>query len=275
MECRSIPPHSVCSLSNRRRRCADAARPVLLPSNLIPHRAMPQEANKSSGLQPTPQPGWWYHGWASARIFAGVTGRSTSVEQLLGRLPFQTAVVELEQVHGGSFAVIEAPPRTRSRIPGCDALLTGQPGVALLVRTADCLPLVIADPSRGVVGVVHAGWRGLASGLPLRVIMAFRQLYHSAPEALRVGIGPAIRSCCYEVGPEFAARFGAFVQQRQGRWMCDLIGVAVDQLQRGGVQRGQVIDSGRCTSCEAQQWFSVRREGDTTGRLTSLIAIRP
>ena len=236
---------------------------------------MPQEANKPSGLQPTPQQGWWYHRWASVRIFAGVTDRSISVKRLLGRLPFQPVVVELDQVHGASLAVIEAPPKTRSRIAGCDALLTRQPGVALLVRTADCLPLVMADPSRGVVAILHAGWRGLAAGLPLRVVMAFRQLYHSAPEALRVGIGPAIRSCCYEVGPEFVARFGAFVQQRDGRWMCDLMGVAMDQLQQGGVSRRQVVDSGRCTSCEAQRWFSVRREGDATGRLISLIAIRP
>ena len=236
---------------------------------------MPQEANNSSGLRPAPQHGWWYRRWASARIFAGVTDRFTSVDQLLDRLPFQASTVELDQVHGGSLAVIEAPPTTRGRIAGCDALLTRQSGVALLVRTADCLPLVIADPSRGVVGIVHAGWRGLAAELPLRTIMAFRQLYHSAPGALRVGIGPAIRSCCYEVGPEFVARFGAFVQQRHGRWMCDLIGVAVDQLQQGGVRRRQVMDSGRCTSCETQHWFSVRREGDATGRLTSLIAIRP
>ena len=178
MECRSIPPHLVCRPLNPRRRCADMGqRSQPLPSRLTPHKAMPQEANNSprpmggwgsSGLRPALQHGWWYRRWASARIFAGVTDRFTSVDQLLDWLPFQASTVELDQVHGGSLAVIEAPPKTRGRIAGCDALLTRQPGVALLVRTADCLPLVIADPSRGVVGIVHAGWRGLAAGLPLR-----------------------------------------------------------------------------------------------------------
>lgn len=235
----------------------------------------PRAGRTSSALRPVPSRGWWYAPWGSKRVFAGVTDRSTSVSHLVSQLPFHASTVELDQVHGGSFALIEAPLTTSGRIAGCDALLTHVPGIALLVRTADCLPIVVADPSRGVIGIVHAGWRGLAAELPLRVVTAFRQLYHSAPEDMRVGIGPSIRACCYEVGPEFVPRFGPFVQQRRGRWMCDLIGVALDQLQRGGVARRHIVDSGRCTHCETQYWFSVRREGSTTGRLTSLIAMRP
>ena len=160
-------------------------------------------------------------------------------------------------------------------VPGCDALLTAAPGVALLIRTADCLPIFFADPARGVVGIAHAGWRGLAAGLPARVVAAFRHAHRSRIEELQVAIGPAIRACCYEVGPEFAERFGPFVQERGGRRTCDLIGLAIDQLRRCGIPPGHIMDTGHCTACELQHWYSLRREGPTTGRLTSLIMVTP
>jgi YfiH family protein len=160
-------------------------------------------------------------------------------------------------------------------VPGCDALLTHAAGTALLVRTADCLPLFFAEPRRGVVGLAHAGWRGLAASLPARVVAAFRHLYHVPAEALAVAIGPAIRACCYEVGPEFAERFGPFVQQRGGRRTCDLIGAAREALRRCGVRPDRVTDTGACTACDVRRWFSLRREGPATGRLTSIILLRP
>ena len=228
--------------------------------------------------------GWRLRRWASGRVVAGVTGRSLDGAQLLRAFHPSARAVEAEQVHGSSLAVIacvgaapraDAPGPVASQIvPGCDALLTHAAGTALLVRTADCLPIFFADPRRGVVGLAHAGWRGLAASLPTRVVAAFCHVYHVPAEALHVAIGPAIRACCYEVGPEFAERFGPFVQERGGRRTCDLVGAACDELRRCGVRPDRVADTRQCTACDLRRWFSLRREGPSTGRLTSLIVLR-
>lgn len=229
----------------------------------------PQLARSRSG-------GWWFRRWAAPRIMAGVTDRSMDVQALVQRLPAPPAkLVQAQQVHGGSVAIIEGVASATCSIAGCDALVTRQPGVALLIRTADCLPILLADPAKAVIGIIHAGWRGLAARLPMRVVSAFRQAYRSEPQALHVAIGPAIHACCYDVGPEFSERFGSFVRRRAGRRTCDLIGVAIHQLQRCGVPRHRIVDSGQCTGCDLRRWYSVRKEGDATGRMTSLILVRP
>ena len=248
---------------------------------------------------------WHLSGWASHRVVAGGTSRHLDLAQFLETLDPSTIPVEAEQVHGSSVAIIgairpvvhrarhsaphalfrfakqsetcgapqaEAPPQI---IPGCDALLTQVPGIALLVRTADCLPILFADRARGVVGIAHVGWRGLAASLPARVVAAFRHMYQSRPAELSVAIGPAIRACCYEVGPEFSERFGPFVQERSGRRTCDLVGIARDQLARCGIRPAQVLDTRTCTACDAQRWFSRRQDGPGTGRLTSMIMVKP
>jgi YfiH family protein len=208
-------------------------------------------------------------------VKAGITDRHTSVARLVETLVWPVTTVEAEQVHGGSVAVIERRDEDAAIVPGCDALLTRVPGLALTIRSADCVPMFFADPIRNAIGLAHAGWRGLAASLPARVVSALRHAYHSHASELRVALGPAIRMCCYEVGEEFAAHFGPFVRDRDGRRMCDLIGVARAQLLSCGIRLEHILDSERCTACETDQWFSLRREGSQTGRLTSLIVLRP
>jgi YfiH family protein len=218
--------------------------------------------------------GWWFTRWPSPSIAAGITDRACDPAALVSALRVPVLTVAAEQIHGGSVAAVGSR-QVRRPIPGADALLTNLPGVALLVRTADCLPLFFADPARRAVGLAHAGWRGLAAELPVRVLMAMRRTYRSRADEVTVAIGPSIRACCYEVGPEFEARFGPFVQEGRGRRTCDLIEAAVAQLRRCGVRPQRIIDSRLCTACEVQRWFSLRREGPSTGRLTSLIVVRP
>ena len=218
---------------------------------------------------------WWFTDWSSLHVRAGVTDRRTEAATLVAEAAPAAGIVEAEQVHGGSVALVEQLREPTLRIPGCDALLTRMPEVALLIRTADCLPLYVCDPIRWAVGLAHAGWRGLVAGLPLRLIAFFQYAFHSQPADLWVAIGPAIRACCYEVGPEFSARFGRFVRKQDNRYRCDLIGIAMEQLRQGGIRSDHVIDSGQCTACESQSWYSLRREGQAAGRLTSLIMLRP
>ena len=235
--------------------------------------------------------GWRFHRWASPSILAGVSARHVEPPEQLRFLPPGVRTATAEQVHGGSVAVVPPPPvsaeggaaaadwpsrpAASGGMPGCDALVTGTPGVALLVRTADCLPILFADPSRGVIGIAHAGWRGVAAELPARVLAVLRHVYHTRIEDVWVAIGPAIRACCYEVGPEFAECFGSFVRERAGRRTCDLVGAATAALRQCGIRPAQLCDSGVCTACGAPGWFSVRRDGPTTGRMTSVILIQP
>lgn len=249
-------------------------------------------ATSSPAFIERPQGGWWFHRWGSAHVEAGITDRATTRAALLPHGRPITTCIEGEQVHGASVAVIERIQEPAGLIAGCDALVTRLPGLALVIRTADCLPMFFCDPARDVVGIAHVGWRGLAASLPIRVISALRHVYHVRIEDLHVAIGPAIRACCYEVGPELSAHFGPFVRQQQGRRpfdaaqggvpsgvegrrTCDLIGAAIDQLTRCGIAPERIVDSGQCTSCKTDRWFSLRREGPSTGRLTSLIMLRP
>jgi len=238
-------------------------------------------ASNSNALTPW-QPGLWRFLISQDRRFiTGVTDRSGDLDGLRTGLrrawdgsPARGMVLA-EQIHGASLAAVEMPDSPEEPITGCDGLTTRVPGLTLIVRTADCLPIVIWDPIQQVVGLIHAGWRGLVSDLPLRVISFVQRLYHSHPQDLWVGIGPAIRSCCYEVGKEFVERFGPFVREHHGRLTCDLIGCATQQLLASGVRPVRLVDSGQCTSCEATRWHSVRRDGDQGGRLLSFAMIRP
>lgn len=217
--------------------------------------------------------GWWFQSWGAAAVLAGITDRTTQRPSFLAHAQAE-GVAEGEQVHGAGIAVVGHTRFAQQLIAGCDALITHQPGIALLVRTADCLPIFFVHPKRKVVALAHAGWRGLALQLPVRVLANFWNLYRCSADTVEVAIGPAIRACCYQVGPEFKKLFGPAVVTRGGRQVCDLIAVAKKQLQEAGVARSQILDTGLCTSCGNKRWYSLRCEGSSTGRLTSLIMVK-
>jgi YfiH family protein len=181
----------------------------------------------------------------------------------------------MDQVHGSSIASVERIRAPGHPLAGCDALVTQTPGLGLSVRTADCLPLFIWDPVQRVVGVAHAGWRGLAAALPLRLISFLHQRYHTYAEEVWIGIGPSIRACCYEVGPAFDPRLTPWTQEQGGRRTCDLIAAATAQLRQAGVKDARILDGRQCTACEPDRWYSLRREGDSCGRLVSCIGLMP
>lgn len=208
-------------------------------------------------------------------VIAGVTERSCALDELRTRLPAARAVAQAEQVHGASVASIGPTSSASIIIPGCDGLATTVPGVLIVIRSADCLPILAWDPIRRAAAIIHAGWRGVAASLPARLIVFMQQMYASRPQDLWVGIGPAIRACCYEVGPEFERRFGAFVRSANGRRTCDLVGCARAQLREAGVRMASVHDCGRCTACDTALWYSYRREGEMGGRLLSFMVIAP
>jgi hypothetical protein len=180
------------------------------------------------------------------------------------------------QVHGDTaVTVLEAAPRGEAADAGeCDALATDRPGAALVVQTADCVPILFAAP--GVVGAAHAGWRGSAKNVAAAAVEALREI-GAEPRVLSAWIGPSIGPCCYEVGGEVAAQFaGDFVRAGcGGGYRLDLGAVNVAQLEAAGVPRSAISIHPACTKCGGGQYASYRRDGARAGRMIALVARLP
>jgi YfiH family protein len=168
------------------------------------------------------------------------------------------------QIHSANALVVEAPWTADTR-PRADAIVTRSRGLAVGVTTADCGPILFADPQAGVIGAAHAGWRGALSGIVEATVEAMEQL-GAAHENIRAVLGPMIRQDNYEVGPDLIARFRAedaasdrfFISAaRDGHALFDLPGYIASRLARAGV--GSVEDLGLCTYANAEQFFSFRR----------------
>lgn len=158
-----------------------------------------------------------------------------------------------------------------------DGLLTTVPGLMLLFRFADCVPILLWDPVHRAVGLAHAGWRGAANGIVRAAVDAFIRHAGSRPEDLWAGIGPAIGPCCYRVGPEVIAAVEAThvsplpVHHRDDGLYLDLPGAVRAELEALGVRR--IEASGICTACHTDEWFSHRAEGGRTGRFGVLVML--
>lgn len=197
------------------------------------------------------------------------------------------AVVTARQVHGAHVAVVHGSDGG-AVVPATDALISNEPGVALLLRFADCVPVVLYDPQRPAIGLAHAGWRGLVAGVVPNTIAALQSAFGCRPADLFAGLGPAIGPCCYqvlrpaaagEVESELVAKakrvFGKQTDllsvQPNGAVHFDLPAAVHRQLQQSGVL--QIEDSGLCTSCHTDEFFSHRAENGHTGRFAVVVAL--
>jgi len=150
-----------------------------------------------------------------------------------------------------------------------DALLERTPGAVVAVRTADCIPILLADPRTRAVAAVHAGWRGTVAEIARRAVEAMAREFGTRPEDLHAAIGPGIGKCCYEVGPEVAAQFGAV-----GRAHIDLAEANRRQLEASGVPAARVYVAELCTRCLAAEFHSFRRDRESAGRNYSFVGVR-
>ena len=194
----------------------------------------------------------------------------------------------LRQVHGCEVACADTSNTSALHAPLADAdvMVARAPDVALAVRVADCVPLLIGDPRTGAVAAAHSGWRGTASNVPRVAVRALADRYGARPADLVAAIGPSIGGCCYQVGPEVRDAFAVtghssadldawFAPDRDGRFRLDLWRACRDQLLAAGVPVGQVHLAGICTAtCEDWCW-SYRREGERAGRMVAVIRPRP
>ncbi|KQY64813.1 hypothetical protein ASD66_09435 [Nocardioides sp. Root151] len=180
-------------------------------------------------------------------------------------------IVGLRQVHGAEVAVLDASYDGRELV--ADAIVTTQPGVALLVRAADCVPVLLADERHTVVGAVHSGRPGLVAGVVPAAVRAMRDL---GAGPIAAWIGPHVCGSCYEVPGTMRADVAAVVPESwaETSWGTPALDIGAGvraQLVSEGVT---IVDASRCTREEADLW-SYRRDGAAAGRLGGLIRIRP
>ncbi len=213
-------------------------------------------------------------------------------------------LVTVRQIHSDLIHAVAAGPR--HPLAG-DGLITDTPGLLLAVLTADCLPVILADPKRHAIGVFHAGWRGTVKRIVEKGVGEMVRHFGSDPAQLRAAIGPGIRGCCYQVGPEVKTKFesqfayGAelfretketneiherypllFLTARAPghselpkKIFLDLAEANRHQLLDAGVLARNISDVGMCTSCKPQLFFSHRAEQGRAGRMMAVAGIRP
>jgi len=206
----------------------------------------------------------------------------------------------LKQLHSALFHPFAAAPPQ----PGKgDASSTQTPGLLLAVQTADCVPILLVDPTKRAVAAIHAGWKGTLARIAEKAVGRMRYEYGSKPADLLAAIGPSVGPCCYEVAADFVSKFtaqfadaaGYFDEPRSGeepnplQWLnmappghqpppngvhLDLRKANRSQLLAAGVRTQNIFVSDLCTACRTDLFFSYRKEGTLSGRLLSVVGIR-
>lgn len=164
-------------------------------------------------------------------------------------------------VHG---ARVQRVDQAMGTVAGCDGLVTDRPGLPLLATFADCYPVLLFDPDRPALALVHAGWRGAAAGVAGEAVAKLGREYGSDPAKLVGGLGPGICDGCYEVGEEVAARFppACVRPSPQGRFLLDIRAALRGQLQAAGVLADRIHDLAICTKETPELLPSHRRSPD-------------
>ena len=218
-------------------------------------------------------------------------------------------LVRLKQVHGRNVLAVLADSPDRAAVPAdgnwaeADAAVTNDPSVALCVKVADCVPLLVGDRRTGTVAAVHAGWRGAAAGMPGAACREMAVQFGSRASDLVAAIGPSIGPCCYRVGAELRDEFltGGHAASEVARWLTpnppvtatqgvpgvipvsangelplwlDTWRVVADQLTRAGLDPANVHVSRLCTSCNRDTFHSFRVDGPKAGRMVGVIRRR-
>lgn len=197
-------------------------------------------------------------------------------------------VIQGHQVHGSRVALIDRPGMTREELEGYDAFITNKPGVAIGVRTADCVPILMYDPINRAVAAVHAGWKGTVLHISQGVIDAMQQEFGTQAPDLRVVIGPAIGPDSFQVGEEVVGKFkeSGFPMEeiwafrgpgdgspmsgghhidlfKANRWLLEEAGVPARNIQEYGID-----------TYTTEAYFSARREGLECGRIINAIMLK-
>jgi polyphenol oxidase len=189
------------------------------------------------------------------------------------------SVFDVWQVHGVNVICSDAARPLDSLHLKADAILTDRPEITLFMRFADCVPILLHDPIKGVIGIVHAGWQGTVQNIVNVTINKMQTCYGSNPANILAGIGPSISVEQYQVGHEVIEKvnqtFGndasVFLKRYNGSMHFDLWEANRFLLEQSGVRSIQI--SGICTASNTSDWYSHRAEQGKTGRFGVLFAL--
>ena len=193
-------------------------------------------------------------------------------------------LLTVKQVHKSRTLILDAPQESLSKYSRFrfDSMITNQPGIALGIRTADCLPILIFDPEKKVIGALHAGWRGTGEGIAQKVAGRMGKFFGSRPMKLKIAIGPGIGHCCYEVGEDvvstFRSRFSwwteVFSFKGSDRPKLNLARANTYQFLEAGLKEKNIYQLDLCTCCREDLFFSYRRNKIEKREQLSFIALR-
>ena len=190
--------------------------------------------------------------------------------------------VVANQTHSDNIVVIDQVTTLgwddlATAVENCDALITNQKGIMLTVLTADCVPILLLDPLKRVVAVVHAGWKGTQQEIVYKSVKKMESVFGSDPKDILAGVAPSIGICCYEVGKEVAKHFFKYPKSytiKGEKYMLNLPYINKEQLLKAGLVEKNIELSNICTSCEVENYFSYRKEQGCSGRFMSMIGLR-
>lgn len=192
-----------------------------------------------------------------------------------------------DQVHGDTVRAI-----TTADVKGdlygklhyeADGMMTAIPGVALVVFSADCIPVLLYDPVRRVIAAVHSGWRGTAAGIVTRAVERMGQVYGCRPENILAAIGPGIGPCCFETHEDVPNAMMAAVAspalpfikiKENGKFSVDLKGINAKRLELAGLDPANIAVCRDCTACMEEKYWSHRRQGTERGSMAAVIELR-
>lgn len=247
--------------------------------SLLDHKGLKHAVfTRRGGVSPAP--------WAALNL-GGTVGDDPQRVAENRELAFRTlgrpgdSLFDVWQVHSSEVVCARSP-----RLPDvphlkADAILTDQPGITLFMRFADCVPILLFDPQKRVIGLVHAGWKGTVIRTAAQAVRRMRLEYGSVPADILAGIGPSIAAHHYEIGEEVVEQVrGAFGEDASGLLSSvdgdQVSGVQFDLwqanrliLEQEGVKRIEI--SGICTACHLEDWYSHRGEKGKTGRFGVLM----
>jgi YfiH family protein len=231
---------------------------------------------RQGGVSPSP--------WESLNVGGGVGDVAERVIENRQRA-FHAAgrpvdsIADVWQVHSAEVLVMRAPRATGERPPHADGMVTDKPELTLFMRFADCVPVLLYDPQRRAVGIVHAGWKGTLARIAARAVAHMEESFGSRAQDMLAAIGPSIGPDHYPVGAEVVERARAafakdearLLTEREGEVCLDLWLANMLALQEAGVHSIEV--AGLCTACHTGDWFSHRGEHGRTGRFGAMIAL--
>ncbi len=183
----------------------------------------------------------------------------------------ENCVALMEQVHGSDVRAVSEG----GVYPDTDGLATDTRGLLLGVRVADCVPLLLFDPARQAAGAVHCGWRPITGGIIENAVECMVERFECRVSDVRAATGPSAGPCCYEVGADTAKHFNDIsVIKRNNTLYIDLKAEITARLLDVGIGNNNIEHDADCTICNPQNYYSYRRDGDSSGRMMGFVMLK-